>query len=95
MKIGNLDSQLPTSPSADDFKEHLLLQTEFNLRTTQKAETLFIRSHHIYYEHDNKTGRILAHRLAKKQQARQSLRSGMNLRDSDSFESLRDDDLIK
>lgn len=65
-KIGNLDSKLATSPLADDIKERLLLQKEFDLLTTQKAENLLIRSQHVYYEHDDKTGRILAHQLRQK-----------------------------
>lgn len=65
-KIGNLDSKLATSPLADDIKEDLLLQKEFDLLTTQKAENLLIRSHHVYYEHGDKTGRILAHQLRQK-----------------------------
>lgn len=65
-KIGNLDSKLATSPLADDIKERLLLQKEFDLLTTQKAENLLIRSQHVYYEHGDKTGRILAHQLRQK-----------------------------
>lgn len=59
-------SQLATAPSADCIKECLLLQKEFDLLTIQKAENLLIRSHHTYYEHGDKTGRILAYQLCQR-----------------------------
>lgn len=61
--IANLDSQYATNPSADLYKQKLLLQSEFNTLSIKETEKLLLRSRHQIYEHGEKAGRLLSHQL--------------------------------
>lgn len=61
--IFDLDGLLSSSPTADLYKERLMLQTELNLLLTRDAERLLLHSRGAMYEHGDKAGRLLAHQL--------------------------------
>lgn len=57
--ILELDRRYASSSSPDLFKQRLVLQTEFNLLSTQQAEQLLSKSHHAVYENGLATLRPL------------------------------------
>lgn len=59
-EILQLDIEYSHSFSQDLLKKRLLLQTEFNILSTQQAEYLISKSRSTYYEHGEKAGRLLA-----------------------------------
>lgn len=61
--LDSVDQQLATSPSDDLLKHRVTLQTELDLITTNEAERLLLHSRSRYYEHGDKSGRLLAHQL--------------------------------
>lgn len=63
--ISQLDHQHSVAPSPDLYKERLVLQTEFNLITTQQAERMIQKSRGRWYEHGEKSSKLLAHQLRK------------------------------
>ena len=61
--LESVDQQLAAAPSDDLSKRHVALQTELDLITTNEAERLLFHSRSKYYEHGDKSGRLLAHQL--------------------------------
>lgn len=61
--LGSVDQQLAITPSDDLLKRCVTLQTELDLITTNEAERLLLHSCSRYYEHGDKSGRLLAHQL--------------------------------
>ncbi len=61
--ISNLDQQLATHFTPSLLKQHVELQTDFDLITTTDAECLLLGSCSTYYEHGDKASRLLAHQL--------------------------------
>ena len=64
--IFDLDMKCSTSPSPSLYKERIDLQTQYNLLSTSETEQLIMRSRGMFYEHGEKAGRLLAHRLKSK-----------------------------
>lgn len=62
-QILSLDRQYAQSPSPTLYKERLRLQTEFNLLSSRQVEGCLMRSKSDFYEHGEKTGKILANQL--------------------------------
>lgn len=60
-----LNSLYSHQPSGDTMKERLSQLTEFDLLSTRRAEYLISKSGHGYYEHGEKSGRILAHQIGQ------------------------------
>lgn len=71
-KIADIDRRYALLPTPDLYKEKLLLQTEFNILMTQKAEKNILTSRQVYYEHGDKAGRLLALQL-RQQSAEQMI----------------------
>ena len=59
----SIDRQYAQSPSPSLYKERLRLQTEFNIITTRQVEGCLIRTKSDFYEHGEKTAKILANQL--------------------------------
>lgn len=53
--------QYALSPSSKLYKERHSLQTEFHFLSTSETVNLVTQSHHRFYEHGEKAGKILAH----------------------------------
>jgi len=68
--ICQIDQLLANSPSQDKFKQHLDLQAELDLVLTEEAERLLLHSRSTYYEHGDKAGRLLAHKLRRQAASR-------------------------
>lgn len=62
-QILSVDRQYAQSPSSALYKERLRLQTEFNIISTRQVEGCLIRTKSVFYEHGEKTGKILANQL--------------------------------
>lgn len=62
-KIKELDLIRSVSPTPIILKQHLLLQAEYNLISTRQAEYLVFKTRSSFYEHGEKTGRLLANML--------------------------------
>lgn len=58
-----IDKQYASSPSPDLYKERLKLQTKFNLLTSHLVESWLIKSRGNFYEHGEKSGRLLVYQL--------------------------------
>lgn len=63
--IAQLDIQHSRNPSPDLYEQRMVLQTEFNLISTQQAERMILKSRRLWYEHGEKASKILAHQLQK------------------------------
>lgn len=63
--LESVDQQLATAPSDDLSRRRVVLQTELDLITTNEAERLLLHSRSRYYEHGDKSGRLLAHQLRR------------------------------
>lgn len=55
------------NPSPDLYEERQILQTKYDLLSTEEAENLFLRTLHRIYEFGDKTGKLLAHNIRKMQ----------------------------
>lgn len=60
-----IDQQLASTSSDDLLKRCMTLQTELDFITTNEVEHLMLHSGSRYYEHGNKSGRLLAHQLCR------------------------------
>lgn len=63
--IAHLDNQHSSNPSPDLYKQRMVLQTEFNLISSQQAEQMIFKSRRLWYEHGERLSKILAHQLRK------------------------------
>uniref|UniRef100_A0A671WYB0 Reverse transcriptase domain-containing protein n=1 Tax=Sparus aurata TaxID=8175 RepID=A0A671WYB0_SPAAU len=68
--LESVDQQLAAAPSDDLSKRCVALQTELDLITTNEAERLLLHSRSKYYEHGDKSGRLLAHQLRRQTASR-------------------------
>ena len=66
--LESVDQQLAAAPSDDLSKRYV--QTELDLITTNEAECLLLHSCSKYYEHGDKSGRLLAHQLRRQAASR-------------------------
>lgn len=72
-KIGQLDIIYTANHSPDLYKEHIALQANFNICSTQKEEELLLIFRYKYYEQGDKAGRLLAHQLKQESSSHQIL----------------------
>ncbi len=66
--ILDLDCQYSGAPTPELYKKTLVLQTEFNLLSTAKAEQLLLHTRGTFYEHGDKL--VLAHHIKCKSASR-------------------------
>ena len=62
-QIKDIDRQYATSPTPDLYRERLKVKTEFDLLSTQETVHLLQRTRSDFYEHGEKTGKLLASQL--------------------------------
>ena len=70
-EITELDRLIASTPDPDLCKKRLDLQNKVNLLTTTDAEKLLLKSRGKYYEHGDKSSRLLAHQLKREAATRQ------------------------
>lgn len=63
-QILDVGAELAQNTNPELLKRRLLLQTEFNNLSIKQTELLY-RTKQTYYEHGDKTGKLLAHELRK------------------------------
>ena len=59
----DIDRQYATSPTPELYRERLKVKTEFDLLSTQKTVHLLQRTQSDFYEHGEKTGKLIASQL--------------------------------
>uniref|UniRef100_A0A672IKH9 Reverse transcriptase domain-containing protein n=1 Tax=Salarias fasciatus TaxID=181472 RepID=A0A672IKH9_SALFA len=69
-EIKCLDQQLAAVHCENLTKRRVALQTDLDLITTTEAERLLMHSRSKYYEHGDKSGRLLAHQLRRQTSSR-------------------------
>uniref|UniRef100_A0A8C5D9N9 Reverse transcriptase domain-containing protein n=1 Tax=Gouania willdenowi TaxID=441366 RepID=A0A8C5D9N9_GOUWI len=69
-ELKSLDQQLAVIQTTDLFRRRVAIQTELDLITTNEAERLLLHSRCKYYEHGDKSGRLLAHQLRRQAASR-------------------------
>ena len=62
-QITQLDSVHSAQPSPDTYRKRLSLQAEFDVLSSAHVEDLLLKSRYNYYEHGDKTSKLLAHQL--------------------------------
>lgn len=68
--IACIDSQYSSDPSPELFEERQLLQAEYDILSTDKAEKLILRAQHRIYEQSDRTGRLLARQIREAEASR-------------------------
>ncbi len=80
------------NPSPNLYKERQILQTKYDLLSTEEAENLFLRTQNKIYEFGDKTGKLLAHHIHKTQTSclipQLSLSSGITTTDYKEINSI-------
>lgn len=62
-KIQEIDQQYALDQAPELYNQRLELKTKFDLLTTYHIENLLLKSKSTYYEHSEKTGKLLANQL--------------------------------
>uniref|UniRef100_A0A9J8AZK4 Reverse transcriptase domain-containing protein n=1 Tax=Cyprinus carpio carpio TaxID=630221 RepID=A0A9J8AZK4_CYPCA len=68
--IQKIDRQYAKAPTAELYREKLSLKTKYDLLSTEKTERDLVFARARFYEHGDKTGRILAQQLKSKSASR-------------------------
>lgn len=92
--IFELDRKYSTSPNPLLHKERISLQTQYNLISTSETERLIMKSRGLYYEHGEKSGRLLAHQL-KSKSAAQIISEIEDIRGSATTDPLKINDIFR
>ena len=62
-QMAELDKKYAVNPDPELYKERLLLQSEFDNLSIKQTEQLLFKSRQTFYEHGDKSGKLLAHQL--------------------------------
>lgn len=68
--IANIDTQYASNPSPGLYEDRQLLQTEYDILSTEEAEKNILCAQRWVYEQSDKTGRLLVHQIRQAEASR-------------------------